>query len=149
MTPKFTIGDDWTFGLPATQVRAMARNLKRQFEKTLAEFFALTFAGESLPVGRLRAIRNFAVRAGSLPDQDVAFALLNMLAKQDQRDILPDIRIPALVLHGELDRISPVGAGRAMADLLPLGEFESFAGLGHAPVLSKPREIAARLLEFC
>ncbi len=38
-TPKFTAGDDWSFGLPATQVRAMARNLKRQFETTLPSSF--------------------------------------------------------------------------------------------------------------
>jgi len=148
-TPKFTIGDDWPYGLPATQVRAMARNLQRQFEATLAEFFALTFAGETISIDRLRAIRNFAVRASSLPDQDAAFALLNKLAEQDQRDLLPGIQVPALVLHGELDRISPVGAGRAMADCLPLGEFVSLAGIGHAPFFSKPHDIAARLSDFC
>ena len=148
-TPKFTLGDDWPFGLPATQVRAMARNLKRQFETTLAEFFSLTFAGESISIDRLRAIRNFAVRASSLPDQDVAFALLNMLAEQDQRDILAGIHIPVMVLHGELDRISPVGAGQTLAAMLPLGEFIPFAGSGHAPFLSKPQDVAARLLGFC
>ena len=148
-TPKFTAGDDWSFGLPVAQVRAMARNLKRQFEATLAEFFSLTFAGESLSVDRLRMIRNFAVRASSLPDQDVAFELLNVLAEQDQRNILSRIQVPAMVLHGELDRISPVGAGRAMAAMLPFGEYVPFAGVGHAPFLSKPRDVAVRLLEFC
>jgi pimeloyl-[acyl-carrier protein] methyl ester esterase len=148
-TPKFTTSDDWPYGLPATQVRAMARNLQRQFEATLAEFFALTFAGESITVDRLRAIRNFAVRGSSLPDRDAAFALLGMLAEQDQRDLLHSIRVPALVLHGELDRISPVGAGRAMADLLPRAEFVPLPGIGHAPFFSNPRDIAARLTEFC
>jgi len=148
-TPKFTAGDDWSFGLPVAQVRAMARNLKRQFEATLAEFFSLTFAGESLSIDRLRMIRNFAVRASSLPDQNVAFELLNVLAEQDQRDILSKIQIPAMVLHGELDRISPAGAGRAMAAMLPLGEYVPFAGIGHAPFLSKPHDVAVRLLEFC
>jgi pimeloyl-[acyl-carrier protein] methyl ester esterase len=148
-TPKFTVGDDWSFGLPATQVRAMARNLKRQFETTLSEFFSLTFVGEKISIERLRTIRNFAVRASSVPDQEVAFELLYMLAEQDQRDILCDIHIPAMVLHGELDRISPVGAGRAMAAMLPLGEFVPFAGIGHAPFLSKPHDVAARLLELC
>ena len=56
-TPKFTAGDDWPFGLPLTEVRAMARNLKRRFEATLGEFFSLTFAGETLSVDRLRTIR--------------------------------------------------------------------------------------------
>lgn len=148
-TPKFTAGDDWPFGLPVTEVRAMARNLKRRFEATLGEFFSLTFAGETLSVDRLRTIRNFAVRSSSLPDRDVAVALLNMLAEQDQRNILPGIRVPAMVLHGELDRISPVGAGRAMANLLPRAEFVSLPGIGHAPFLSQPQEVAARLSEYC
>ncbi len=148
-TPKFTAGNDWPFGLPVSQVRAMVRNLKRQFESTLAEFFALTFAGERISIDRLRTIRNFAVRASSLPDQEVAIALLNMLAEQDQRDILYNIRIPAMVLHGELDRISPVGAGQAMADMLPHGEYVPFHGIGHAPFLSKPQDVAARLMGFC
>jgi len=127
----------------------MARNLKRQFAATLAEFFALTFAGERIAADRLREIRNFAVRASSLPDQEAAFELLEMLAEQDQRGILAGIRIPVMVLHGELDRISPVGAGQAMADMLPRGEFVPFADVGHAPFLSKPHAVAARLLEFC
>ena len=148
-TPKFTLGDDWPFGLPATQVRAMARNLKKQFEATLAEFFSLTFAGESLSIDRLRAIRNFAVRASSLPDQEAAFALLNMLAEQDQRELLAGIHIPVMVLHGVLDRISPVGAGQALADMLPIGEFIPLAGIGHAPFLSKPQDVADRLMGFC
>ena len=148
-TPKFTTGNDWPFGLPITQVRAMARNLKRRFEATLAEFFSLAFAGESIPIDRLRTIRNFAVRASSLPDREAASALLEVLAEQDQRDILPGIQVPVMVLHGELDRISPVGAGRAMAEMLPRGEFVPFAGTGHAPFLSKPHDVAARLVEFC
>lgn len=148
-TPKFTKSDDWPFGLPVTEVRAMARNLKKRFEATLGEFFSLTFAGETIPVDRLRTIRDFAVRSSSLPDRDTAFALLNMLAEQDQREILPAIQAPTMILHGELDRISPVGAGRAMADLLPRAEFISLAGIGHAPFLSQPHDIASRLAEYC
>ena len=61
-TPRFTSGDDWTFGLPEVQVRALSRNLARRFETTLADFFNLAFRGEDISKERLRAIRNFAVK---------------------------------------------------------------------------------------
>ena len=41
------------------------------------------------------------------------------------------------------------GAGRAMADLFPLGEFVSLPGIGHAPFFSNPQDIASRIREFC
>ena len=147
-TPKFTVDGAWTDGLPKAQLRAMSRNLNRRFEATLAEFFSLTFAGETIPVDRLREIRNFAVRASVLPERQTASALLNLLLEQDQRDMLANIRIPALILHGECDRISPVAAGRYLADRLPCGEFVGLEGVGHAPFLSRPRAVAAKLLEF-
>ena len=111
-TPRFTQCRDWSFGLPSVQVRALVRNLERRFEATLGDFFSLAFAGEQISKERLRAIRTFAVRQGSLPDPGVAQSLLSMLETQDQREILSEIQQPALVLHGVLDQITPVAAGR-------------------------------------
>ncbi len=149
VTPRFANGDDWTLGLPATQVHALARNLKRRFETALGDFFALTFADEDISRERLRIIRNFAVINQPLPDRDVVLDLLGLLAIQDQRDVLPAIDVPVLVLHGDLDQIAPVGAGRYIAGQVPDGTFVEFAGVGHAPLLSQPGEVAQRIREFC
>jgi len=148
-TPRFTLSDDWAFGLPAAQVRALARNLERHFEATLVDFFALSFAGEKISKERLRTIRTFAVKQSPLPDHAAALALLNLLASQDQRTILSEIHQPVLVLHGDLDQIAPVSAGRALAEMLPQGSFYGFSGVGHGPFLSQPQETAARIREFC
>ena len=148
-TPRFTMCDDWAFGLPSVQVRALARNLERRFEVTLANFFSLAFAGESISIERLRAIRNFAVKQSPLPDHDAALGLLNLLASQDQRAILAEIHQPALVLHGDLDQITPVAAGRSLAERLPQGSFSEFSGVGHGPFLSQPQAVAAKIREFC
>jgi pimeloyl-[acyl-carrier protein] methyl ester esterase len=148
-TPRFTSSDDWLPGLPIVQVRSLARNLKRRFEAALGDFFSLAFAGEDISKERLRAIRNFAVRQCPLPDRTVALDLLNMLAVQDQREILSDIHQPVLVMHGSLDRIAPVTAGRYLAESLPQGRFVEFAGVGHSVFLSKPQEAATNIREFC
>jgi pimeloyl-[acyl-carrier protein] methyl ester esterase len=148
-TPRFTSASGWPFGLPAAQVRALRRNLERRFEATLGDFFALTFADGEAGADRLRAIRSFAVRPGGLPDRAAAAALLELLAMQDQRAVLPAVVCPALVLHGTLDRVTPVGAGRALAGALPHGRLHEIAGAGHAPHWTRPGEVAAVIREFC
>lgn len=148
-TPRFTMTVDWPHGLPVTQVRALHRNLERRFETTLGDFFALAFADGEVTAERLRAIRTFAVYLGGLPDRKTAAALLELLAVQDQRARLPVVSCPALVLHGSLDRVIPVGAGRALAAALPQGRLHELAGAGHAPLWTRPAEIAAAIRKFC
>lgn len=148
-SPRFTTSADWPHGLPTGQVLALRRNLRQAFAATLAGFFELTFAPGEVDAARLREIRAFAVRAAGLPDPAAAAALLALLAEQDQRHLLPAIRCPALVLHGTLDRVTPVGAGRALAAALPQGRLQEFPGLGHAPFWTQPAAVSAAIREFC
>ncbi len=148
-TPRFTSGDDWTFGLPQVQVHALGRNLARRFETTLFDFFNLAFAGEDISRERLRAIRNFAVKQSPLPDQVAAMELLSGFSAQNQLDLLTHIDQPALVIHGEVDQITPLTAGRYLAEQLPQSEFLELSGVGHGPFLSRPQEVVDRILEFC
>lgn len=148
-TPRFTAGPDWPFGLPATQVRALRRNLERHFAATLGEFFALTFAPGEVAADRLRAIRTFAVQPAGLPDAATAAALLGLLECHDQRHLPALISCPTLVVHGGEDRITPIGAGRALAAALPHGRLVEFPGAGHAPHWTRLLETAAAIREFC
>ena len=148
-TPRFTLADGWDFGLPLAQVRALARKLERRFEATLADFFALAFAGEEIDSERLLAIRRFAVKRSPLPDHAAVRGLLDVLAVQDQRASLATIQQPALVLHGDMDRITPAAAGKYLAEMLPRGNFSGFAGIGHGPFLSQPAVVATQVREFC
>ncbi len=147
-TPRFTAAVDWPCGLPAGQVQTMQRNLARRFEATLGEFFRLTFAEGEVGPARLREIREFAVRPGGLPDATTSAELLGLLARQDQRELLAALHCPALVVHGTADRVTLVGAGRALAAALPQGRLREFAGLGHAPFWSQPEAVADAILEF-
>jgi len=148
-TPRFTTAADWPHGLPALQVRALCRNLERRFEATLADFFALTFADGEVDASRLRTIRAFAVRPGGLPERTAAAALLDLLREQDQRPLLAQVTCPTLVVHGSLDRVTPLAAGRALAAALPLGQLQEVAGAGHAPFWTQPLVVARAIREFC
>ena len=148
-TPRFTIAADWPHGLPAGQVQALRRNLRTAFEATLGAFFELAFVPGEADTARLREIRALAVRPGGLPDRATAAALLGLLAEHDQRWLLPAVRCPALVLHGSLDRVTPVGAGRALAAALPQGALHELGSLGHAPFWTRPAEVGQAIREFC
>jgi len=148
-TPRFTQNNGWVFGLPSGQVHALARNLQRRFESTLADFFALAFSGERITPERLRAIRNFAVKKSPLPDRDAILGLLNVLASHDQRPVLSAIRQPALVMHGEQDQIVPFTAGQYLSEKLPNAHLVKFPGIGHVPFLSRPQAFVMKTREFC
>ena len=148
-TPRFTTAADWPHGLSALQVRALSRNLERRFETTLADFFALTFADGEVDAARLRTIRAFAVLPGGLPDRTAAAALLDLLGVQDQRSVLARVACSTLVVHGALDRVTPVAAGRALAAALPHGQLLEMADAGHAPFWTQPLAVARTIREFC
>jgi pimeloyl-[acyl-carrier protein] methyl ester esterase len=127
----------------------MARDLKRNYLKAMGDFFALQFAGEEIDRVRHRQIIELAVRQGRLPEPETALAALESLRRGDQRDSLSGIDCPALVLHGELDRVVPPDAGRYLAEHLPQAQLVLLSGVGHAPFLSRPREMFEQWRNFC
>jgi pimeloyl-[acyl-carrier protein] methyl ester esterase len=147
-TPRFTAAADWPAGLPELQVRAMARDLKRNYLKTMGDFFALQFAGEAMSRERYRRIVDFAVRGGRLPEPEVALAALETLRREDQRSALGKIDVPVLVQHGELDRITLPSAADYLAAQLPAARLDLLPGIGHAPFLSRPQEVCRRWRDF-
>ena len=58
------------------------------------------------------------------------------------------IPVPALVVHGELDLIVPVGNGRRLARRLPHAEYVELPGRGHDLVREAPKEVAALIAGF-
>lgn len=147
-TPRFTASGDWAHGLPETQVRAMARDLKRHYELTMNGFFALQFAADEVSRERYQQIIAFAVRSGRLPAPEVALAALETLRSSDLRPLLARITQPTLVLHGSHDRIIPVEAGRYLAAALPQAQYVEWSDCGHALFLSRPQACIALWREF-
>jgi len=146
-TPRFVAGAGWPHGLPVVQLRALRRDLQRAYARTLGEFFKLMFASEQLAPERFRAIVRFAAGAARLPDEKAVLAGLELLQSTDLRGQLA-IELPCLVLHGELDRIIPAGAGNYLAAQISGAQLMLFPTAGHAPFLCHPEQFCARLESF-
>jgi pimeloyl-ACP methyl ester carboxylesterase len=64
------------------------------------------------------------------------------------RDRLASIRVPALVLWGESDRIADPDYGRAFAGAIPGARFKVLTGTGHVPQIETPQLLLAAILDF-
>jgi 3-oxoadipate enol-lactonase len=61
----------------------------------------------------------------------VVGALRAMAHRPDRRDLLPEIRVPTLVLVGEDDVVTPPDVAQAMADAIPGARLEVIPWAGH------------------
>jgi 3-oxoadipate enol-lactonase len=82
-------------------------------------------------------------------DQDAETLAAQVAAMRDRRDAtpyLPEIHVPALVVHGEEDATIPIAEAEAMAAALPNARLVRLSNTGHLPPLERPAELAAELL---
>ena len=74
-------------------------------------------------------------------------ALSRMNAEIDVRAVLPSIRVPTLLLHGESDYI-PVEGSRSMAESIPEARLVELVGTKHLPVGEQFERFAGELERF-
>ncbi len=75
----------------------------------------------------------------------------DLLAMRDRADSLPalgSIRVPALIVVGSEDAITPPERARTIAAGIPGAELVSIEGAGHLSPMEKPDEVAAALSAF-
>jgi pimeloyl-ACP methyl ester carboxylesterase len=70
------------------------------------------------------------------------------LVDLDLLHAIEHIRVPALVMVGDVDRLTPPATARALADKLPDGRLVVFEGAGHCPMLEQHRRFNRVLTSF-
>jgi pimeloyl-ACP methyl ester carboxylesterase/DNA-binding CsgD family transcriptional regulator len=106
----------------------------------LAGLFAPHASGDE--IARLSAHKRRSAKA------DVAAAFLDLDLTANQRELLPQVTTPALVLHRRGDRAVPIAHGRELAALLPNARFVPLGGDAHLPWLDDQRELHRALAGF-
>jgi pimeloyl-ACP methyl ester carboxylesterase len=82
------------------------------------------------------------------PPETLAAALRGMAERPDSTDLLPQIRVPTLLVCGQHDRISPTEEMRKIAEAIPHSRFVEIPGAGHMAPLESPAAVNAAVLEF-
>jgi len=122
------------------QVRAAG--VQSSSEVVLGRWFGPTFrASEPELVRGCRCLLERTPEAGYL-------GMLSALADADLSEHAPDIRVPVLVVSGELDEATTPSDGERLAALIPGARFELLPGARHLLSVERPRELAALIEGF-
>ncbi len=137
----------WKGSLPAEEVRARVEGV-RQILAAADHLFDPTlpglFAGD--PPTELESLLE-AMSADVRPES-MRTALL-VMADADQRDLLPRIAVPTLLIWGELDARSPLSVARQFQDAIPDAKLVVIPGAGHVSNLEAPEPFNDAVRKFC
>jgi pimeloyl-ACP methyl ester carboxylesterase len=137
----------WKGSLPEEEVRVRVEGV-RQMLATVDYLFDPTFPGlfAGGPPAEFAPLME-AMAADVRPDS-MRTALL-VMAETDQRDLLPHIAVPTLLIWGEQDERSPLSVARQFEDALPDAKLVVIPGAGHVSNLEQPELFNAAVREFC
>ncbi len=137
----------WKGSLPAEEVRTRIAGAQQMlaappedFDPTLPGLFASEPPAKFVPL--LTAI-SADVRPATLGRQ------LTLMAEADQRDLLPRIAVPTLLIWGELDARSPLSVARQFDETIPDTELVVIEGAGHMSNLEQPERVNQAVRRFC
>lgn len=147
VNPCFTTRADWRCAIAPEVLTQFADELTVNYEATLKRFLALQARGDDAARAVLARLRSLLFVRGR-PDSAVLQAGLTILLQTDLRELVPQLTMPTLVVHGSFDQLAPVGAAEWLAQALPNGRLHVIAGASHAPFLSHRAEFEAALIEF-
>lgn len=102
--------------------------------------------------GRLSSDPELAARLRSImegqSDRALVAALKGLASRPDSTPLLNQIRVPTMVVAGELDRILPIEEAEKFASNIPDAAFVVLRGAGHLPNMESPEEFAEILQRF-
>lgn len=78
----------------------------------------------------------------------VAWALRAMAARPDSTEALRDVDVPALVIVGEQDSLTPPALAGDLADALPRARLVVIPGAGHLTPLEAPQQVGDAVLDW-
>ncbi|MFQ5478425.1 MAG: alpha/beta fold hydrolase [Candidatus Binatia bacterium] len=87
--------------------------------------------------GSLHEVVKMAVGMNTTPAATIS-KIMGGIMGFDVRDRLGGIAAPTLVIHGDEDRLIPIGAGREIAGAVPGAVMHELSGAGHAFMVQKP-----------
>jgi pimeloyl-ACP methyl ester carboxylesterase len=109
---------------------------------------AQTLLDQLLAPNAPESARMAAIESVSAVPPDVYRDAMRAFLSFDGTDVIPDIRIPALVIAGGEDRTMPVHVVKAMARQIPGARFEVIPGVGHLANLEDPPAFNRVLADF-
>jgi len=124
--------------LPGAAYDGLIAGLRADFEGALQAFVAACLTSRDGPDAHRWGMQ---ILRRSTPQAAIDLLRCRLAATVDTR--VGDIRIPALLIHGDEDRITPFADSRRLAREMPQAELHVLEGQGHVPIVTVPAKVAA------
>lgn len=138
-TPKFLKGDDFKFGFEEKNLRIMRRRLNRDSDSALLDFRRSIFLENEVKNADFSNLWEM-LNLNPTPNKDALISSLDILERADFRDEIKRFNMPALIICGEGDSITPKEASEYMHNAIKNSSLVVMKDAGHAPFLTKPIE---------
>ena len=147
-TPSFRLHPGWKHACTDEVFERFQESLEANAPRLLDRFFALMLQGDELDRKQFISIVRTAVDKRHPTSMAGLRCGLQLLDELDLRAALPGISLPTLVVHGQADAVTPVGAAKYLAGQLPAATLNIMQA-GHAPHLTQPETFDTLLEEWC
>jgi len=135
---------------PETKLRRFTsmNEVKKDGSQQFADTFLKTvFAPETFHT-RPQAIETIRRIISGTPPLSIAGTLLALAARIDTSAVLPDIRIPVLIMVGAADQTTPPALSQAMHERIKGSQLQIIPGAAHMSNLENPEFFNRSLLSF-
>lgn len=146
-TPCFSRRDDWFCAMDAETLAAFSAALQQDCAQTLRRFLALQVRGSERERELLAGLRA-VLKSRREPDLAALQTGLEILRDSDQREALSKITLPALLIAGSRDTLTPQAAMQYLADRMPHARLKAIEGAAHVPFLSHPDLFVEHVMGF-
>lgn len=140
---RIAAGSDVPFGMTPADLDQAEREIRAGWGRPL-------FLEQRAPTrARDAAFRRWwaaTLRLGATPGS--AIRMLKTTARVDLRNLLPQVKTPALVLHRAGDRVFAAAAGRDLAERIPGTRYVELPGEDHLPYVGNTLALLAEIRRF-
>jgi len=145
--PKFAKSDDYPYGLDVALIRKLNSQLDTAYPSIVNVFFRSLFTKEERSTRRFKWLQKFR-KFDTVPIKQALSEYLDVLEKEDLRDVLKGVSLPLQFIYGTGDYICLPSLQTSLKEQFSKARFDFFPKCGHFPFLSKPHEFNAVVEEF-
>ena len=145
--PKFTRVDNYPAGLDIPKIQKLSEQLEGDYKSILDIFLRSLYSPEERASSRFQWIKEFQ-KTDAVPKREALLKFLDILEKEDLRDILSRIQYRVRFINGSEDYICPPEIIDWLEEAVPYARFDTIQNAGHFPFLTKPEEFNEILVGF-
>lgn len=127
---------------------AAIERIEREGASGFIEEFAVNLVGPTTKAQRPGVMAAVRQIIGTPHPRSLTTALAAMAERPDSRPMLPSLAIPALVVVGEEDALTPPASSEAMAQAMPRARLVKIPSAGHLANLEAPEAFNRASREF-